>query len=316
MTETKEVYIAQANAITQGRYNFTVVEKRAVYFIIKEVRKQFIDNPNGQKTLFENLVIKMQTKDLQSSDTQLDKVYKSLITLRKKSIFINNDKEALELGYINYFHHIKHEPFLEVEVSKKILPYLVELADNFTEYRLTVAIALQTKYAQRFYEYCSQYSYSGFFTLTPTELTEKLDLGNKYPRWALLKSKVIDVAHKELKDLYAKGECDSFFEYSVVKRGRSVERIKFVVISRIENKEKPKLDDLIFQLRAWLTDWLSANKRPKNKAWINNVIKQLQLKPDNIAVLHKRLLDMQRLEANTSYAALSRHIIEEDFLNE
>jgi len=35
-----EIKLAQANVLTQARYNFTVVEKRAVYYIIKEVRRQ------------------------------------------------------------------------------------------------------------------------------------------------------------------------------------------------------------------------------------------------------------------------------------
>lgn len=317
MAKTQEITLAQANALTQARYDFTVVEKRAVYFIIKEVRRQFVDNRNGQKDLFSDLIVRIKTDDLQKSDMELKEVYKSLKNLRRKSIWIEDSERVLEVGYINYFEHKKREPHLEVQVSHKILPYLVELAEQFTTYSLTVAISLRTKYSQRFYEYCSQFKNSGFFTISVKELREKLELGDKYPRYALLKEKVLDVAHKELKDLFDKGQCDLKFEYSEhEKSGRTVERLKIVIIQKEEQESKPNLDDMLYHIKAWLSLWLNAKQRPKNKAWIDKVVKHLQLKPDDIETLYERLVSMQKKEANTSFAALSRHIIEEDFLEE
>ena len=312
--KNREITLAQANTLTQARYNFTVVEKRAVYFIIKEVRKQFVENKNGQKDLFNDLVVKMSTDELQKTDTSLRDVYKSLKSLRRKSIWIEDDERVLEVGYINYFEHIKREPSLEVQVSHKILPFLVELAEQFTTYSLTVAISLKTKYSQRFYEYCSQFRTSGFFTISIKELREKLILGDMYPRYALLKEKVIDIAHKELKELYKKGQCDLYFEYTEDRTGRTVERLNITIISKAAQKEPPKLDDMIYQIKAWLSLWLAAKQRPKNKTWVDTVIKHLQLHANDIPTLYERLVSMQKKEPNTSYAAYARHIIEEDFL--
>jgi plasmid replication initiation protein len=158
--KNKDVTLAQANALTQARYDFSVVEKRAVYFIIQEVRRQFIDRIDGQKNLFDNLIVRIKTVGLTNADMELRDVYDALVRLRKKSIYIKNAEHVLEVGFINYFHHQCREPYLEVEVSHKILPYLVELASHFTTYSLTVAIALRGKYSQRFYEYCSQFELS------------------------------------------------------------------------------------------------------------------------------------------------------------
>ena len=100
-----EIKLAQANVLTQARYNFTVVEKRAIYYIIKEVRRQFIEVPGGQRDLFNDLVIKIKTADLQGPDigTELREVYLSLKNLRRKSIWIEDQERVLEVGYINYF---------------------------------------------------------------------------------------------------------------------------------------------------------------------------------------------------------------------
>lgn len=311
----KEITLAQANALTQARYNFTVVEKRAVYHIIKEVRRQFIERKDGQKDLFNDLVIQMKTSDLQSSDTVLRDVYTSLKSLRRKSIWIEDEDRVLEVGYINYFEHKKREPFLEVQVSHKLLPYLVELAEQFTTYNLTVAISLKTKYGQRFYEYCSQFKSTGFFYITIEELREKLMIGKSYTRYSLLKKYVIDVAQKELQELYEKGQSDIYFNYSEERYGRSVKALKIVVVSSQSEKEKPKLEDFMFFIKSWLSNWLNTGKKPKNKAWVDKVVSHLNLNPDLIPKLYTRLEKMQEKSASTSYAALARHIIEEDYID-
>lgn len=306
-----EITLAQANVLTQARYNFSVVEKRAVYQIIKEVRKQFIERPDGQKDLFNDLVIRMQTKDLQGSDTVLRDVYTSLKNLRRKSIWIEDQERVLEVGYINYFEHVKREPNLEVQVSHKILPFLVELAEQFTTYSLTVAISLKAKYSQRFYEYCSQFKSTGFLYISISDLRGKMLLEKKYSRYAQIKMYVIDVAHKELKSLYEAGNCDLYFNYSEDKSGRTVNGLKIVIISRERQPEALKIDDLVYYIRTWLMSWLNAANKPKNKAWIDKVIKHLQKNPDQLPKLYDRLVRMQEKETATSYAAFARYLIED-----
>lgn len=317
MKTDKEITLAQANALTQARYDFTVVEKRTVYQIIKEVRHRFIERPDGQRDLFNDLVITMKTSDLQGNDTQLREVYKSLKSLRRKSIWIEDDERVLEVGYINYFEHRKREPLLEVQVSHKILPYLVELAEQFTTYSLTVAISLRTKYSQRFYEYCAQFRAVGFFYVPYKELREKLMLGDAYPRYSLVKRYVLEVARKELKELYDKGQCDLYFNYTEDRAGRTVLGLRFAVVNRKDEELKKavlKPEDCMFYIKNWLRSWLLVEKRPKNRAWLEGVVNHLNRNPEQIQQLYRRLEKLQRTEKPASLAALSRHIIEEDFL--
>lgn len=315
MEKTTEITLAQANSLTQARYNFTVIEKRAVYFIIKEVRKQFVDSDTGQKDLFDDLVVHIKTEDLQKSDSSLRDIYKSLQSLRRKSIWLEDESRILEVGFINYFEHKKKEPLLEVQVSRKILPYLVELAKEFTTYSLTVAISLRTKYAQRFYEYCSQFENTGFFVITPEKLREKLMLGDTYPRWSLVQKKVIDIAQKELREAFEEKQCDLHFTYKLEKAGRTVTHIKFFIHSdKTKKGEEMKLDDFVYHIRTWLSTWLATDKRPKNKLWVDSVIRHIQLNPDLIPKLYKRLKKLAIDEPSKNHAPLARHIIEEDYL--
>lgn len=310
----KEVTLAQSNALTQAKYDFTVVEKRAVYYIIKEVRSRFIERQDGQKDLFNDFIVSIKTADLQGSDTVLRDIYLALKSLRRKSIWIEDKTRVLEVGYINYFEHVKQQHFLTVQVSHKILPYLVELAERFTTYSLTVAIALKTKYSQRFYEYCCQYKNIGYFYVSIDELRTKLMVGDAYPRYALLKKRVIEVACNELKELFDKDQCDICFNYSEDKAGRTVLGIRVALITK-GGKDALKIDDYIFYIKAWLSTWLNVRKSPKNKEWVDNVISHLQQKPEKINKLYLRLKKLQVDEPDKNCAALARHIIEEDYLN-
>lgn len=311
-----EITLAQSNALTQARYDYSTVEKRAVYFIIKEVRRQYIETNEGNKDLFNDLIVNLKTSELQKTDTALREMYLALRTLRKKDVWIEDDNKVLCVGYINYFEHKKGESCLEVQVSKKILPYMVELASQFTAYSLTVAISLKTKYSQRFYEYCSQFKKQKFFTISIGDLRHKFMIEDKYPRYALIKDRVIEPAYNELKEMYEQGQCDLYFNYSEEKVGRSVLRLNITVITREEENQKKQFnpEDYIFYINNWLGAWLQVSTRPKNKAWVESVVKELQLHPDKAPKLYKRLEKMQKEQVETNYAAYARHIIEEDFM--
>jgi plasmid replication initiation protein len=322
----KELVLAQANVLTQAKYNFSVIEKRAVYFIIKEVRRQFVDRTDGQRNLFDNLLVRMNTEELTKADMRLSEVYQALVSLRKKTLWLEDRERVLGVGYINYFEHKKREPFLEVEVSRMILPYLVELAEKYTAYSLTVAMSLKTKYTQRFYEYCSQYEnsdkdpahkHTGYFFSTPGDLRAKLMLEDKYPRYALLKKKVLDIAQQELKSLYDAGQCNLYFDYSEEKYGRSVHMLHFFIYSKNSEKTVVNINALsnqAYYIRSWLDMWFNTKNKPKNKLWVTNVISHITLNADLIPKLYNRLEKLQREKPNENHAALARHIIEEDFL--
>lgn len=310
-----EITLAQSNVLTNARYNFTKIEKRAVYFILAEVRKQFIEN-EGQRDLFSDLVVTLKTETLKRGISDLKEVYKALRSLRQKSIWIEDENRVLEIGYINYFEHEKKSESLEVQVSKKLLPYLVELAEQYTTYSLTVAIGLTSQYSQRFYEYCSQFKTTGFLYLTIDDLRYQMMIENKYERYALLKSRVIDVAQKELEKTFKDNESELYFVYKEDRIGRTVKGLKIKIITKKDADRKVlSQTDMIFHLRNWLNAWFMTAKKPKNKTWVDNVIKEIQLNSEKIELLYKRLEKMQEKEEARTFPAYARYIIEEDFLS-
>ena len=81
--ENKPIMLAQANALTQARYDFKPIEKRCLYQIIREVRRLFIDSNTGQRDLFNNMRVKLTPDPV--SYTHLD-VYKRQLRICSQNV--------------------------------------------------------------------------------------------------------------------------------------------------------------------------------------------------------------------------------------
>ncbi|MBU9029242.1 replication initiation protein, partial [Phocaeicola vulgatus] len=138
----RDIVLSQDNALTTARYKFDLIEKRALYSIIRNIRAQYIENENGRRDLFDDLIITIHEEELKKcgDNTKMQNIYDALKRLRNRDIEINNEKMWLSIGFVNYVKHIKNKSYFEVQVSKEVLPYYVELAQNFTSYSMTVAI--------------------------------------------------------------------------------------------------------------------------------------------------------------------------------
>ncbi len=304
--------LVQSNTITQARYEFTKIEKRIIYRIIKEIRKKYITG-ELQSNLFNELVVSLTFKDLQevSENTQL--VYKSIRTLKNRFYEFDNDEEWMLIGIINKAKHYKNKGLWEFTVDRDMVAQFVELAKNYTEYSLTVAMSLRSEYSQRLYEYCSQFRSSGGFRMNVQDMKEKMKILKKYDRYASFKKKVVDVAHRELKELYKEGQCDLYFEYSEEKNGRSVETLRFKVISRESPETKMSLEDLLYSVRNDLTSIFDIQKMPKNKEFVNKTMSELILNPEKLNHCFGKLVFVKSNLPKEEWQRYMRYVINDEY---
>lgn len=314
MEENKQIMLAQDNILTQSRQNFKVIEKRCLYQIIREVRNRYIDTHTGRRDLFDNMILELQPNTLMLLGDEVKDVYSALKALAKKDIEIENDDEWIYTHWILQAKHEKKQDVYVVDVSRDIMPYLVALAEEFTTYDLTVAISLKSTYSQRFYEYCSQYknrkNKTFFFTID--KLREMMMLENKYSNINDFKRFVLDIAQKELKELYDKGQCDLWFEYSVKDTDKK-KILSYYFFIHTKEDEKNKLDyDSVNQYLSRVSSIMSTFF-PRDKKYIKRVIQAIQLRPDIaleiIEKLDKKVLDYDKKDI----PPIIRFVLSEDY---
>jgi hypothetical protein len=311
----KEILIAQDNRLTTARYELSLIEKRIMYYIIKEVRKRHIDR-SASTNLFDNMIMSIPIADLAKETHQIEQdsvVRKGLKALRLRSFEYEDVKNDywVECGFINYSEITKG--VAEIEVSKKLMPFLVELSSNFTPYSLNIAMSLKSKWSQRMYEMCQKWQGAEGFRISVEELRKSFVLENKYPRFALLNEFVLQIAKRELKDLFDQGQCDVYFDFSEERKGRTVEYLRFKLFRKADLNVKTT-KDLLLELIPFFQGLFETTKKPKNDTFINQVIIKLQLHPNLIEPLNVRVKKLIAKGIDEETPILMRYILNEDII--
>ena len=308
----KEIVIAQDNRLTSSRYELTLIEKRIFYYIIKEVRNNYT---TGQRDLFDDLILNIKVSDLCKEVNQEDnkkETRKALEKFRSRNFTYTNEIEEddwLTCGFINYAHIKKG--IAEIQVSHKLMPFLVELSSQYTAYSLHVAMSLKSKWSQRMYELCQKWQGTDGFRISVDDLRQSFMLEEKYDRYALLNERVLQVAKRELKELYDLGQCDVYFEFTEERKGRTVEMLRFKLFRKNAMNVKTTTDLLLELIPVFQTIYETSTK-PKNDAFVKNVILQLQKFPNLIEPLNKRIKEVLAEGMKNDTARYIRFILNED----
>ena len=311
--EKKDVLLRQGNPLTESRYKFTPTEKNAFLVVVKNVRKNYIEREPPRKE-FESMRVKITPEDMNliRDEDHTKEAKRALRSLRDKIIEME-DKEGnwLYCGFINQAKYIAKERTYEVEVSRDLMPYLVELSRHYTEYSLIVAISLRSIYSPRFYELCCQYKNLGRFGKTIDQLKQMFCLEDKYTQLYLFKQKVLEVALKELKESFDSGQCDLWFDYIQDGRGEKAHFEFFVHTRENEKRQKEALNALLRERRGILNLLRAFVK--KDPKYIQRVEMQLDSEPDKITPIYNKLLDLQKDFTGSSLAKMIRWILNHDF---
>lgn len=128
--------------------------------------------------------------------------------------------------------------YIEVSFHPKLKPHLLALKDRYTIYEVNNVLNLPSSYSIRIYELLKQYERIGHRKITVEKFKEmigakqsvrnakgKESTKDKYPLFGSLNQKVIKPAQRHLVD-----NTDICFEYEVLKRGRKIVEIRFIIM--------------------------------------------------------------------------------------
>lgn len=319
MEKEKQLVICQSNALTESRYDFNRVEKNCIYKIIEKVRKVYVEPQElTPADGFENLAVTITGKDLNVVAERKEDAKEALRNLRGRTIELEDAKgNWLLAGFINYAEYHENSDSFEVEVSKKILPHIVELVRHYTPYDLTVAISLKSVYAQRFYELCCQYrnniEIDGFagFHKTQDQLRQMFCLEGKYVQNQDFNRKVVLKAQEDLKSAYEAGQCNLYFEVYIKGRGKG-QSYDFKIYTReATEKQREAADEL--RKKFVLLQGKLLNTFTRDRKFVERVGHALDFSPEKIDPIYQKMLKLEKEYKGADFAKLLRWILKEDF---
>lgn len=238
--DLNEFTVTKMHPITHASYAMTVNEQHVLLACICQIDPRYI-MPDGKTYI---LTVE-QFKDLFYNEKDERNVFKDLsravAKLYERDVKINlPNGDILQTRFVQSIVWSPDRLQIELTFADKIKPYLAELKNNFSSYKLKNIVQLTSIYAIRLYEWLVSWTSQNlhYKELSLDELREKLDLGEKYKQIGELKSKVIQIAVNQINE-----NTDFQISVSYKKLKREIRWVQFTFSQKpefaaIENQRK------------------------------------------------------------------------------
>lgn len=281
----------KSNALINSLYDLTLQEQRIILILISMVNpkedKEF-RNFEMSVEMFKNII------GLDSKGGYYQELEEVVQKLMKRSFKIDRPEGDgwLRVGWLSSCEYKKGAGCIELEISAKLHPYLLNLKSHYTSYRLKNILPLRSGYSIRLYELLKQYEAVGERFLGVDEMRLLMEIKEtEYKNYNDFKKKVILKAQKELLE-----KTDICFEFKEKKKVRKIIGIYFFIKKNVP--EEDKTIDMI-------TDGSSAIPSKEVNDSLNVELYERLLKLMFSKEQAKILLskyDKERLAANLEYA--------------
>ena len=291
---TSPVEVRQHNAITTARYEMTACEMDIVFALLSK-----LSNKDKPGTMYQ-----VQIKELElltGRQWQYKQLLESTEQLNSRVYHIEDKKKVLQVGLLASAEYLKGQGLIELEISEKMRPYLIDLKNNFTSYRLQAALSLTSKFAKRIYQLASQWKDIGETkTYTLDEFKFMLNLKDpkgkepeQYTQVSTLQRDVLKVAVTQINE-----RTDLTIKYELLKKGRAYHSVKFYVNAQAREQlpipfEKNE-DDAKAQMARNHLEWLSI----KDAALITKIMTDKKLTDALFDFIYKVKTDKIKVDKN------------------
>lgn len=228
--------VVQHNALVNARFNLGELEGRLFLALLSRVGRadtqfaacrvpvtELVLEQNSSHSVYTR--VKQMLKEFSQRSVLITKPYTSR---RPRHQPAEPDYKAIPL--LAYAEYCGGEGEIEARFNDLLLPYLLELRDNFTKAELLQLMKLKSPVAHRLYWLLREYAGLGTRTIALSELKEVLGLAeaSAYERWDNFKTRVLDKAQAEL------AATDLPFTYEVLKARSNgpVQELRFAFAKR------------------------------------------------------------------------------------
>ena len=213
--------------IQKSRFDLTLQQQKIVLYLISQISPYDEDFKLYEFSIPEFCKI----CGITDSGKNLADLKAAIKEIADKSIWmkISEEKETL-LRWIEKPYIEEQAGIVQIKLDNDMKPFLLQLKNNFTSYELIWVLHFKSKYTIRLYELIKSIhfhdleEYSREYSLE--ELRKQLD-AEKYTAWINLRQRVLDPAIAEINEY-----SDKNVTMQAIKKGRSVDRVKFTISSK------------------------------------------------------------------------------------
>lgn len=240
----RDMYIVKSNSlIQQSRFSLSLEEQRILLYLISKIK------PTDKEMKRQEIDIKDYCKvcgiSLSDIPAMYDFIKKTIQRLADKSFWLlMDDKKEHLLRWIDKAVISKNEGKVAVRLNEDLLPYLIQVKKNYTQYALASVVVMKCKYSPRLYEILKSYlhfydrkSYETFKEFSIDELMTILGIEEKTKQTyrkniTMFKKNVIEKAIEEI-NYYT----DIGVKIDYIRTKRTITGIRFNIV-RLSTKDQ------------------------------------------------------------------------------
>jgi plasmid replication initiation protein len=231
----ENVEIRQDNALTTACHQMTAQETDIIFCLFSRLRKQ-----DSAGTYYR--VYLKELERITGREWNYKQLMASAASLRTRELSLKRGKNSLQVGLLASVEYLPRKGCIELELSEKIRPYLIDLQKNFTSFRLHAALRLTSKYAKRIYQLVSQWkdrNQTRLYTIDELKIMLGLkDAQNtteeQYKKFSMFQKSVLAVAVQQINQ-----HTELTISYTLHKRGRSFDTIRFAIQQKEQQQVLP-----------------------------------------------------------------------------
>jgi plasmid replication initiation protein len=236
----KNNIVRKSNSLVEASYKLSVNQQKIVLLLASSIK------PGDENFQPYQINIKEFAKLLGLKNKNFYGEIDALTSdLRNRELVLSSKQSLLRISWLSSVEYFKGTGVIELCFDPKMKPYLLQLKERFTTYRLKEVIQLKSSFSIRIYELLKQYEKIGERIFLLETLKASLGIGpTEYSLYGDFKRRVLLVAQSEVAE-----KTDISFKFKEIKEGRKVVKIKFIINS--QNTEPtsstPLSQGLLFQ---------------------------------------------------------------------
>ncbi|MFB5268176.1 replication initiation protein [Paenibacillus enshidis] len=216
--------VSESNALIEAKTNLTLYEERIIYILASRI------HPEDTKFKTHFFKVRDIAEKLDIVEKNFYKRVREVIDgLQEKRVIINekNQNSTLSANWVAAARYYHGRGLIELEFSELLKPYLLQLKENFTKFKLSNVLYLKSAYSSKLYKLLKQYLPLGKRRFTLENLRDKLELEpGTYKKYSHIKNRIILSAQAELE-----AKTDIKYTFEEIKSGARVVGIIFHIFS-------------------------------------------------------------------------------------
>lgn len=279
LTSIRHREVRWSNLLIKSALDCSLVEKRALYFISIWVKENFTERNLGVPDNWKDLYIHMTDADLGliGGRKNVPRTYEALKSLMQRVVelretYREGNRVSKCMHWVDFFKYNEETGYYDLRISPEILPYLINVKENFTNLDMGEAMTFTSKYTQKLYEFISMYSGNYRYTnkklrargfncarnIVPVSMdqfrelfslrevrdarTDRLVRKAKYGSFHSIQENILRKAQQEMYLHHAMGTGCIWFDFQAepeCRRGRKVDTIYLFIYTRNNPKKGP-----------------------------------------------------------------------------